>query len=71
MFQAMRPFVRWSSVEARRAKWNGCSCSTEFVKAKPRSVVACAIAGISSDGSLTGICRPSTTAVSRPPLYVS
>lgn len=67
MFQPTRPLVRWSRVESRRAKLNGCSCSTDWVKAKPRSEVAAAIAGISSEGSLTGVCRPSSTAGSRLP----
>ena len=65
MFQATRPSLRWSSVEIRRAKLNGCSCSTEWVNAKPTCSVTAAIAGISSDGSLRGIWSPSCTAASR------
>jgi hypothetical protein len=67
MFQATRPSVRWSRVEIRRAKLNGCSCRTEWVKAKPRSSVTLAIAGISSEGSFTSVCSPSRTATSRLP----
>ncbi len=67
MFQPTWPLVRWSRVESRRAKLNGCSWRIDWVKAKPRFSVAAAIAGISKEGSLTGICRPSWTATSRPP----
>ena len=56
-----------ASVETWRAKVKGWVCSTELVKAKPRCVVACAMAGINKAGSFTGICIPSTIAVSGPP----
>ena len=67
MFQAMRPRVRWSSVDSVRAKVNGSACKTELVNAKPRCSVACAIAGISIAGSFTGICMASRIEVSGPP----
>ena len=67
MFQAIRPFVRWSRVEISRAKVNGWYCSTELVNANPKCSVAYAIAGISSIGSLTGTCAAWVSAVSRLP----
>lgn len=64
MFQPMRPFVRWSSVDILRAKGYGCSNETLAVTPKPRCSVAAAIAGISCSGSLTGTCTPPRSAAS-------
>ena len=58
MFHPTRPFVRWSSVDIRRAKVKGCSYDVEAVTPKPRCSVTYAIAETSSIGSLTGICAP-------------
>jgi hypothetical protein len=61
MFQATRPSLAWSSVEIRRAKLNGCSCRIDAVNAMPRCSVAYAMALASTDGSLLGTWRPTST----------
>jgi hypothetical protein len=67
MFQPNRPFVRWSRVDARRAKANGGSYVVENVAAKPRCSVTAAMAGMTRSGSLLGIWTASRSAVSGPP----
>ncbi len=59
MFQAMRPFEMWSSVETWRANWYGWLCATFEVSARPMRSVCAAIAATSGIGSFDGICSPS------------
>ena len=70
-FQPMRPPVRWSSVEKRRACANGCSYVVDTVVPNARRSVTAASAGMCSIGSRAGISTPCRIAVSAPPRYVS
>jgi hypothetical protein len=54
-FQPMRPSVRWSRVDMRRANGYGCSNPVPVVRPKPRCSVTRAIAETSSIGSFTGV----------------
>lgn len=54
MFHATRPFVKWSSVENRRASEYGCSYVVEEVTPKAIFSVAAAMAEMLSNGSLLG-----------------
>ncbi len=54
MFHPMRPSVRWSSVVILRANWYGRWYVDDTVTAKPRSLVAAAMALIDSSGSSVG-----------------
>jgi len=71
MFHPIRPLVRWSRVDIRRANANGGSYVVENVTPKPSRSVTAAIAGTSSSGSRFGLCRPSRSAVSGPPRKTS
>jgi len=66
-FQPTRPFVRWSSVDIRRAKEYGCSNDVDAVIPNPRCLVTAAIAGTTNSGSFTGTCAPDRRAASGPP----
>lgn len=71
MFQPMRPSLRWSSVDMRRAKACGASAAMVAVMPKPRWRVTLAIALTSTAGSLIGTWMPWRSAASGLPPQTS
>ena len=64
MFQATRPFDRWSRLESRRHIEYGCSKAVDNVTPTPRCLVAVVMIGTIVEGSCVGHCTAHCTTAS-------
>src|ERR1700730_1877461 len=64
MFQATRPFDKWSRLDNRRHIEYGCSNAVDSVTPTPRCLVAVVMIGTMVDGSCVGHCTAHLTIAS-------